>query len=176
MAAVAVYVVRHGDAEPRDAWPGSDMDRPLTGTGVREARALVDRFDTGPLGARSREFGSPKPEPRPTRLESSRAERCLATLRPLAGACGLPVGTADYLAEGSEGGGVLARIEELATESAGVPVLCTHGDVIWAIMELLDGAGVPLLGPMDVKKGSIWVLETDSGSVTSARYIPPGKV
>jgi 8-oxo-(d)GTP phosphatase len=176
MAAVAVYVVRHGDAEPRDAWPGSDIDRPLTGTGVREARALVDRFDTGPLGARLREFGFPKPEPRPTLLESSRAERCLATLRPLAGACGLPVGTADYLAEGSDGATVLARIEELAAGSDGVPVLCTHGDVIWAIIELLESAGIPLVGPMDVRKGSIWVLETDSGPVTSARYIAPGKV
>ncbi len=176
MAAVAVYVVRHGDAEPRERWTGGEIERPLTGQGVREARALVDRFDTGPLGARVREFGAPKPEPRPTLLVSSSAERCLATLRPLAGACGLPITTAEYLAEGSDGGDVLARIEELAVANDGVPVLCTHGDVIWAIIELLETAGVPLAGPMDVKKGSIWVLETAPGSIASARYIPPGKV
>jgi len=175
MAAVGVYIVRHGDAQPRDAWPGSDNDRPLTGRGVREARALVDRFDTGPLGARLRELGAPMPEPRPTFLVSSSAERCVATLRPLAGACGLPIGTADYLAEGSDAGDVLVRIEELAA-SGGVPVICTHGDVIWGIVELLETAGLRLAGPVDVKKGSIWVLETEAGAVTSARYIPPGKV
>ena len=37
-------------------WTGTDLERPLTGRGVREARALVDRFDTGPLGARLREL------------------------------------------------------------------------------------------------------------------------
>ena len=176
MAAVAVYVVRHGDAEPRDTWSGSDADRPLTGRGVREARVLVDRFDTGPLGARFRELGAPRPEPRPTLLLSSNTERCIATLRPLAGTCGLPIGTADFLAEGSDAGNALVRIEELATGTGGVPVLCTHGDVIWGIVELLQSAGVPLIGPVDVRKGSIWVLETESGRIASARYIPPGKV
>ena len=68
MAAVAVYVVRHGDAEARDTWSGTDTDRPLTGRGVREARVLVDRFDTGPLGARLREL----------RLSEARAEADLA--------------------------------------------------------------------------------------------------
>jgi hypothetical protein len=29
---------------------------------------------------------------------------------------------------------------------------------------------------VDVKKGSVWVLEIESGSVGSARYIPPVKV
>jgi hypothetical protein len=27
-----------------------------------------------------------------------------------------------------------------------------------------------------VKKGSVWVLEIESGSIGSARYIPPAKV
>jgi len=175
MAADAVYVVRHGDAEQRDRWAGSDLDRPLTGRGVREARALVDRFETGPFGARLRDFGASKPEPRPTMLQSSSAERCLATLRPLASACGLQIGTAEFLAEGSDPGSALSRIVELAG-GGGVPVVCTHGDVIWGVVELLDAAGVPMAGPVDVKKGSIWVLEAHSGSVRSARYIPPGKV
>ena len=175
MPAAAVYVVRHGDAQPRDTWMGSDGGRPLTGRGVREARMLVDRFDTGAPGTRVREFGAPKPEPRPTSLLSSSAERCLATLRPLAGACGLKVGTAEYLAEGSDAASTLARIEEMAG-AGGVPVLCTHGDVIWGIVELMENAGIPLAGSADVKKGSIWVLEIESGSVGSARYIPPGKV
>jgi broad specificity phosphatase PhoE len=176
MAAVAVYVVRHGDAEPRDSWAGSDKERPLTGRGVREARALVDRFDIGPLGARTHDFNAPKQEPRPTQLLSSSAERCLATLRPLGGACGLPVASAEFLAEGSDAAVVLTRLGELATAGGGVPVICTHGDVIWGIVELLESFKIPLIGTVDVKKGSIWVLETEDGSVKAARYIPPGKV
>jgi len=174
--AKTVYVVRHGDAELRDKWAGSDKDRPLTGAGLREARALADRFDTGPLGARRREFDAPPPEPTPTLLLSSPTERCIATLRPLAGAIGLHIGTAAFLAEGSDAGSVLAKIEELASDTAGVPVLCTHGDVIWGLVELLQAAGLPLEGSLDVEKASIWVLETATGVVTSARYIPPGRV
>ena len=112
---MTVYVVRHGDAEPRDRWTGTDVDRPLTGRGVKEAQALVDRFDTGPLGARLRDFDAPRPEPKPTLLLSSSAERCLATLRPLArrlwAARSRPPTSSP---EGSDAGNVLSRVKELA--------------------------------------------------------------
>jgi hypothetical protein len=87
----------------------------------------------------------------------------------------LPVGTAEFLSEGSDAGSALMQAKELAA-GGGVPVLCTHGDVIWGILELLEKTGMHLTGPLDVKKGSIWVLETVSGAVESARYIPPDKV
>jgi broad specificity phosphatase PhoE len=67
------------------------------------------------------------------------------------------------------------QAKELAA-GGGVPVLCTHGDVIWGMVELLEKAGAYLPGPVDVKKGSVWVLEIESGSIGSARYIPPVKV
>lgn len=170
-----VYVVRHGHALPRDYWSGPDEDRPLTDRGRKEAEALAGRFDTRPLGSRSGKSGVSDLEPRPTVLLSSGAERCLATLAPLAVACGLAVETAGYLAEGSDAGEVLVRARELAAGGA-VPVLCTHGDVIWWIIELLEKGGAFLPGPVYVKKGSIWVLETDAGAIGSARYIPPAKV
>jgi hypothetical protein len=44
------------------------------------------------------------------------------------------------------------------------------------MVELLEKTGAYLPGPVDVKKGSVWVLEIESGSVGSARYIPPVKV
>ena len=170
-----IYVVRHAHAQPRDGWTGSDEDRPLTERGLKEAQDLAGRFDTRSRNARTPKSGARRLEPRPTVLLSSGAERCLATLGPLARACGLPVETADFLSEGSDAGNVLVRAKELATGSA-VPVLCTHGDVIWEIVELLEKAGAYLPGPLDVKKGSIWVLETEGGSIASARYIPPPKV
>jgi len=175
MATVAVYVVRHAHAQPRDGWTGSDDDRPLTDRGVREAQALADHFDTRTPGGRSHKSGTRPREPRPTLLLSSSAKRCLATLEPLAAACGLPVGTAEFLLEGSDASSALMKAQELAADG-GVPVLCTHGDVIWGMVELLEKTGAYLPGPVDVKKGSVWVLEIESGSIGSARYIPPAKV
>ena len=171
--AVAVYVVRHAHAQPREGWTGRDEDRPLTERGVKEAQVIAGRFDTTAPGRRSRP-ARPR-EPRPTVLLSSSAERCLATLAPLADASGLTVGTAEFLLEGSDPRAALVKVKELAA-AGGVPVLCTHGDVIWGMVELLEKSGAYLPGPVDVKKGSIWVLEVGSGAIGSARYIPPGKV
>jgi 8-oxo-dGTP diphosphatase len=106
---------------------------------------------------------------------SSRAERCLATLQPLSAACELPIIIADFLSEGTDVTSFLLQVKELAT-SGGVPVLCTHGDVIWALVEVLEAAATPLAGPVEVRKGSILVLEIEAGSIESARYIPPAKV
>jgi 8-oxo-dGTP diphosphatase len=175
VAVVAVYVVRHAHAQPREGWTGRDEDRPLTDRGVKEARTLADRFDTTAPGTRSRKSFAQAREPRPTLLLSSSAERCLATLGPLAAACGLSVGTAEFLSEGSDARDALVQAQELAA-GGGVPVLCTHGDVIWGMVELLEKSGAYLPGPVDVKKGSVWVLEVESGLIGSARYIPPGRV
>ncbi len=172
--AVSIYIVRHAYARARAAWTGPDALRPLTERGLKQARALVSRFDTGPLPLRA-----PKRAriclPRPSLLMSSGAERCLATLRPLAEACGLPIVTAEFLSEGSDADGLLVQVKELAA-GGGVPVLCTHGDVIWGLVDALGAAGTHFAGPVEAKKGSILILETRSGSVGSARYVPPGKV
>jgi len=174
-ATVAVYLVRHAHALPREGWSGRDEDRPLTDRGVKEARALADHFETAAPSTRPRRAATRRREPRPTLLLSSSAERCLATLAPLATACALPVGIAEFLLEGSDPRSLLAKAKELAA-AGGVPVLCSHGDVIWGVVELLEKSGAYLPGPVDVKKGSIWVLEVESDSIGSARYFPPGKV
>lgn len=174
-AIVAAYVVRHAHAVPREGWTGRDEDRPLTDRGLKEAQALAHHFDTGAPGARPHKSSAAPLEPRPTLLLSSSAERCLATLGPLAAACGLPIAAAEFLSEGSDASSALLQARELAADG-GVPVLCTHGDVIWGMVELLEKTGAYLPGPVDVKKGSIWVLEAESGSIASARYIPPAKV
>ena len=175
MAPASIYVVRHAHALPRDGWTGSDSDRPLTDRGIKEARALVARFDTASPEAPSHKRSARAREPRPTLLMSSAAKRCLATLQPLADACGLPIVIEEFLSEGSDADGLLVRFKEL-TAAGAVPVLCTHGDVIWGLVDLLVAAGTPLSGPVEVRKGSILVLDTESGSVESARYIPPAKV
>ncbi len=173
--AAAVYVVRHAHAVPRDAWGGSERDRPLTERGAREATALVDRFDTTSVDSASHKRGGKTHKPRPTILMASRAERCLSTLQPLATACGLPIVIAEWLSEGTDVDSFFVQLKELAA-GGGLPVICTHGDVIWSLVDLLVAAGTPIAGPVEIRKGSILVLEMAGGDVESARYVPPAKV
>ncbi|MGA3354496.1 MAG: histidine phosphatase family protein [Acidimicrobiales bacterium] len=175
MARVSIYVVRHAHAHPREGWGGSDRHRPLTERGVKEAEALTRRFETDLPGEPPKKRGGRAREPRPTLLLSSGAERCLATLRPLAAACELPIVIAEFLSEGAEPAEFLLKVNELAT-TGGVPVLCTHGDVIWGAVELLQAAGARFASPPEVRKGSVLILEAESGSIETARYIPPDKV
>jgi len=172
-APIPIYVVRHANAVARDAWSGPDARRPLTDRGLKQARALLNRFDTGADRARPRKQAGALPKP--TLLMSSGAERCLATLQPLAQACGLLIVTAEFLSEGSDADSFLVQVKELAAAGS-VPVLCTHGDVIWSLVDVLAAAGTRFAGPVEAKKGSILILETESGSVESADYIPPDKV
>jgi len=175
MPPVPIYVVRHAQAESRVSWAGPDEDRPLTSRGIRQARALVARFDTAAHSSESRRRGARLLERRPTLLMSSPAERCRATLGPLAAACDLPVVISDFLSEGSAADSFLVRVERLAA-GGDIAVLCTHGDVIWGAIDLLVAGGTRLDGPVEVKKGSILVIEAEAGAIGSARYVPPDKV
>ena len=175
MAPVPSYVVRHAQAESRDAWPGPDRDRPLTARGLRQAEALVARFDAPAHSSQSHHGHARVLEPRPTLLMSSPAERCLATLRPLAAACNLPIVAADFLSEASGPDGFLAHVRQLAA-SGEIAVVCTHGDVIWGAVDLLVAGGTRFEGTVEVKKGSMLVLEVESGEIASGRYVPAAKV
>jgi len=174
MTSVTVYLVRHAHAQARDTWLGPDARRPLTDRGVRQATGLVDRFSARDHNAVVRAGGASGREPRPTLLRSSSAERCLATLRPLAVSCELPIVGEDALGEGSSAKDALELINALARIGS-VPVLCTHGDVIWKIVDMLKGTGVLFAGPVEVKKGSVLVLESEDGSIRSGSYIPAEK-
>ncbi|MGA2527776.1 MAG: histidine phosphatase family protein [Acidimicrobiales bacterium] len=175
MATVSIYVVRHAHAHPRDGWGGSDRHRPLTERGEKEAEAIARRFESDAASVSSKKHSTKAREPRPTLLMSSGAERCLATLRPLAAACELPIVIAEFLSEGSEPAELVHELKNLAA-AGGVPVLCSHGDVILGAVEVLAASGTQFAGPAEVRKGSILILEAGPGSIESARYIPPDKV
>jgi hypothetical protein len=51
-------------------------------------------------------------------------------------------------------------------------VLCSHGDVIGALLDHFKQSGVPVEGDA-FEKGSTWALEIDAGAVVSARYLAP---
>ena len=139
-----VFLVRHARAGERAKWDGDDRLRPLDGKGRRQADAIV-----APLAGYSI-----------TRLVSSPYLRCVQTLDPLSARLTVPVEHDPALAEGVSAAAALELIERLGP---GPVVLCTHGDV----MEALVGEGQPK------KKGATWLLAREGGTLRHVRYWPP---
>jgi 8-oxo-dGTP diphosphatase len=158
---VTLLLVRHAEAESRSGWDGPDLLRPLSHKGRRQAGGLVqvlgDRFALG-------------------RLASSPSLRCIETLSPLAATLGLGLDVVASLAEGSDPAGSveLARSGATLPGSEGALALCSHGDLIPAILDALSADDGVDLGPQPrCQKGSTWVLEGKRGRFTTATYIPP---
>lgn len=148
------YLVRHGKCGSRSSWTEDDRLRPLSKAGRRQAEALVKAF-------RGLEV---------ERAISSPYVRCVQTIRPLALDRGLPVETSEALAEGAPPERALALLEEVVQTPT---VLCTHGDVVPAVVLHFAERGAELEGERDWKKGSVWALERRDGRVVRARYLPP---
>ena len=149
-----ILLVRHAHAGVRGTWPGDDLDRELSDRGRREAREVLTRWAGEPIAA----------------VHSSRAVRCVETVRPLAEKLGLAVRESPQLLEGAMPGAALSWLESLPGE---VAVACTHGDVIGGVMQRLVERGTRLDGDLDWPKGSTWELEVDGGLVVhGALHLP----
>ena len=150
-----VFLVRHAKAGHRDENDPDDSTRPLTGAGWVQSRAIVETLvaqgATGPLLA-------------------SPFTRCRQTLQPLGDQLEQAV-TADHrLAEGQPFLPVLELIDELPDGA----VLCSHGDVIPAVVQALHRRGCTILTEPSWKKASVWRLDRDeSGAVVAAAAWPP---
>ena len=153
----AVHLIRHAKAKNRQTWEEPDHLRPLTKRGRREADAIAARLGEEPL----------------TRLVSSPFVRCVQTLEPLAVALDLPIETTDALAEGADGERAAALM--LSLSSAGSIACCTHGDVLFDVVDLVAGSGVPLDGPRAAPVASAWVFTAEDGRFSGARFVdqPP---
>ena len=151
-----LHLVRHADAGDRVAWSGDDVGRPLDDFGRMQAEAIGTALAGRPI----------------ERILSSPAARCVDTVVPLGRALGLPVETADELAEGSHIADAFELLRSLA-EAEGDSVLCSHGDVIPGLLWVLAqyGLDIPELGRC--KKGSIWELQVSNGRVAGASYRHP---
>jgi len=157
-AAVPIYVVRHAEADPRNDFNGDDIDRPLTNSGREQAAALAER-----LAAVS-----------PTIIVSSPYKRCVETVEPLAASIDLEVRTDARLAEFANANvRPDASLLDLLHSLPDRAVVCSHGDVIPAIVESLAGAGMRINGTAEWGKGSVWVLERDDNRFVSGRAWPP---
>jgi 8-oxo-dGTP diphosphatase len=148
-----IYVVRHAKAADRAEWEGDDRLRPLTKSGHRQAEELAAWLKKEPIDA----------------ILSSRYIRCLQTLEPLADQRKLPIEPRKDLEEGAGGESILRVVAEFKGRNV---VLCTHGDVVEELLELLIAQGLVSRSRAQLEKGSTWILDEKNGRVTGATYRP----
>jgi 8-oxo-dGTP diphosphatase len=152
-----LFLLRHAAAGDRNKWEGNDAVRPLNKKGRRQAASLATY-----LGSQGIE-----------RIYTSPSTRCVQTAEPLAAVIGAKVIEHDALAEGPDIDGAYGLADELVGYNA---VLCTHGDVIPAVINRMMWAGLTLESRFYCSKGSIWEVDLVGGRFASARYVPPPKV
>ena len=148
-----VYLVRHAKAEKRTGWDGPLPLRPLTPAGLEQARALAVELAAEHI----------------PRVITSPHLRCRQTVEPLAQLWASDVSLDDRLAEGEAGAKALALLDELDERPT---LLCSHGDVIAALMGELEERGVRIEEPFRCEKASVWIVERE-GDALRARYRPP---
>ena len=149
-----IYLVRHARAGKKAQWKDKDRKRPLDNRGRKQAIDLAVRFKAHPV----------------TRILTGDSQRCVQTAKPLVNAIRMPANLDRRLRIGGSTNDVLKLIRQLQGESA---VVVTHGEVIEQAIKKLKKEGVELDGPMEWKKGSVWVLKARKGRIRSGRYVPP---
>ncbi len=168
-----LYLIRHAKAASRDRWEGPDAARPLTDRGRRQAAAIG--------AAIAKRDGT-----HISRLVTSPALRCRDTMAPLACSLGLELEEAEWLLEGADPPAALGRLGRLAgalgippvagarSDCSGAVVACTHGDIMWAVLDYLARRGVDLGPDPGAPKGAVWVLDYDGTEVSRAELLLPG--
>jgi len=149
--------LRHGFAGNRDKWTGDDRLRPLTKKGLKQADAIA---------ASLKERGI-------ERIVTSPYHRCVQTVEPLAESIGAKIEKHSALGEEADTDAAYALVDSLVGTNA---VLCSHGDVIPALINRLMWAGLTLESRFYCAKGSIWEVDVERGKFTSGRYVPPPEV
>lgn len=158
-----LLLLRHAEAVGRGSWTDDDRARPLSRSGVRRARELVDL-----LAAWA-----------PTRLLSSPSVRCAETLRPYAEAHGIPLVTKRSLSEEGYADRPTRAVRHLERllAAAEPSCLCTHGPVLPALLRLLADRADPRaarrlrrLAGTNLDKGEVLVCSV-TGSGDRARVV-----
>lgn len=124
-----LILLRHGKAMPRENWDGPDHTRPLLQRGLNQAK-----LQAGGVAA----FG-------PTRLVSSPATRCLATIEPVSRKTGLEVTLKKRISQDAwdaEGSGPRAIVEKTVAKRRAT-VMCSHGPVLPQLLQSAAEVGGP---------------------------------
>lgn len=149
-----IHLFRHAAAGDRTKWQGNDLERPLNKKGRRQAASVAES-----LKGRGIE-----------RIVTSPYLRCLQSVEPLAKATGAKVEVDDALSEGPDIDAAYEVVDSLVGHNA---VVCSHGDVIPAVINRLMWAGLTLDSRFYCSKGSIWEIGLEAGRFTTGHYVPP---
>lgn len=152
-----LHLLRHAAAGDRTKWKGIDAERPLTKKGRRQSAAIAESLAGAGI----------------ERIYTSPYTRCVQTVERLAEATGARIRPHDALAEGPDIDAAYELCDELVGHNA---VLCTHGDVIPAVINRMMWAGLTLESRFYCSKGSIWEVNLDGGRFTTAKYVRPPKI
>lgn len=151
---MTLYLVRHAHAGRRSAWTSDDRLRPLTERGRTQAEKIGVALEPA----------------RPGTILTSPAVRCLQTVLPLADRLGTPAVGDPRIFEGARRSVLEDLIADVADDDV---VLCSHGDVIPMILDLLIDDGLRIEGRTVWQKASTWTIGRDDGSWVSATYAAP---
>ena len=150
---MAIHLLRHAKAGNRPSWHQPDDLRPLTSDGVVQSLNVADVLADRPI----------------TRILSSRYVRCIQTVQPLADRMGLAVESHTALAEEASVAAAWTLLEEVAAAGDGDTVLCSHGNVIGAVLDRMRRRGITLVADeLTCRKGSVWTVNVDGGDVAHA--------
>jgi 8-oxo-dGTP diphosphatase len=149
-----LLLLRHGNAGSRSEWTGDDALRPLSNRGQHQAEAIADAFVDRGI----------------ERILSSPYLRCRQTVEPLASMLNVKIEERAELAEGTGHRPARDLCRELIGTNA---VLCSHGDVIPAVLDWMVRHGTSLKSSFDCKKASTWEIEVKAGEFQRAHYLPP---
>lgn len=148
MRTFPIIVLRHGRAVPPATWDGPDATRPLLHRGLEQS--LNVSFAIAAWA--------------PTRLISSTAARCLATVEPLASITRLVVKQSTNISQDAWEDGT-ANVHKTVRKRlrAGVAVvLCSHGPVI---PEIIDAVAAATNTPLDAPLRRAGMLSTSEFTV-----------
>lgn len=154
-----ILYVRHGRAHDREKWSGDDNLRPLDKKGRHQSEMLVPML--APFN--------------PQRIFSAEPDRCQTTVAPLADELTLDVEVNELFGELAWAENQVACKQAFADVVAlgGVSVICSQGGIMPDIIAWLSDTGrLPIDGPINVKKGGVWVLSFSGDDLTGADYIP----
>lgn len=149
-----IYLVRHARAGRRKDWKGEDSKRPLSNRGWEQAREIGAFLADAQVG----------------RLVTSPYVRCRQTLEPAATLTNVKIERSKALLEETNPKKAVKLLRKVGNTPA---ALCSHGDIIPAVMTILESEGTILENQLEFAKGSVWAIDVVDGAFPAARYIPP---
>jgi 8-oxo-dGTP diphosphatase len=173
-----IELITHMDAGDRRLWTGDQDSRPLSELGRRQAAHITKALAVSPFDG----------------LYSSPALRCRQTLEPLAAQLHLPITVVPELRESNgfqppvgwafqksdamhdplggayAAGRAWAALQQMIGASSGRVAVCSHGDIVPALVAFLIGAfGLSLPAPHN-RRGGWYTLRFDRDRVSALQH------